>query len=188
MFFWNRSWTSFFSFFWNMMPKNVILGPPTKSTGVQNGAQNLTSGAKRPPKSIRRCLQRAVLEATGDTEAPICARGTDLSIFCCIFQASKFYFFDSLHKCDIRVGSVAFSKPLSSTDTNAQRKCTNILVVEAVTYIFADRCTASNRNKQSRTAKNLQKSLQRNCIAPIYRFAKRQQLQQTHAPKRRFTK
>jgi hypothetical protein len=55
-------------------------------------------------------------------------------------------------------------------------------------HIFADRCTASNRNKLSKTAKNLQKSLQRNCIAPIYRFAKRQQLQQTHAPKRRFTK
>ena len=111
-----------FLIFWNMMPKNVILGPPTKSTGVQNGAQNLTSGAKRPPKNIRRCLQRAVLEATGDTEAPICARGTDLSIFCCIFQASKFYFFDSLHKCDIRVGSVAFSKPLDSTKPRRARE------------------------------------------------------------------
>jgi hypothetical protein len=111
---------------------------------------------------------------------------------------------------------------------------------------FPDRRTPSNRNEQSRTAKNHQKSLQRNCIATIcclrnasscnkrmhqnadpthhsphphhhhhhhqqpqrtiknsekpseisttklhsdnLSFAERQQLQQTHAPKRRYTK
>ena len=46
---------------------------------------------------------------------------------------------------------------------------------------LADTCTASNRNEQSRTAKYLQKSRHRNCIASVCPCAKRQQLQQTHA-------
>ena len=78
MFFWNRSWTSFFLFFSSMMPENVILRPPSKSTGAQNGAKNQPSGAKRQPKSIRWCLPRAVPEATGDTEAAQSDQGTDL--------------------------------------------------------------------------------------------------------------
>ena len=53
---------------------------------------------------------------------------------------------------------------------------------------FADCRTSRNRNEPSRTAKNLQKSQQRNCRTTICRFAQRQQLQQTHAPKRRSTK
>jgi hypothetical protein len=36
----------FFSFFSNMMAKNVILGPPSKSTGAQNGARNLIISQK----------------------------------------------------------------------------------------------------------------------------------------------
>ena len=45
-----------------------------------------------------------------------------------------------------------------------------------------------NRSKQSRTSENLQNSRQRNFIVAICRFTTRQQLQQTHAPKRRATK
>jgi len=54
--------------------------------------------------------------------------------------------------------------------------------------IFAVPRTANDRNEQARTARNLQKPRQRNRIASIGRFAKRQQQQQTHAPKRRATK
>ncbi len=59
----------------------------------------------------------------------------------------------------------------------------------ALEHKFTDRRTPRNRNEQSRTAKNPLKSLQLNCIATICRRVERQQqLQQSHAPKRRATK
>ena len=48
--------TLFSSFFQHDTQKHD-LWTPLESSWVQNGAQNRPSGAKRPPKSIRRCLQ-----------------------------------------------------------------------------------------------------------------------------------
>ena len=42
----------FFHHFFNMIPKNMIFGPPLGSSSAQNGTQNRPSGAKRREKSI----------------------------------------------------------------------------------------------------------------------------------------
>jgi len=101
----------------------------------------------------------AVLWATGATEA---ARGAQSIIFH-DFHGFLFHFLLILNKLLMIVGIVS-------------------------EHNFADCRTSRNRNEPSRTAKNLQKSQQRNCRTTICRFAQRQQLQQTHAPKRRSTR
>jgi hypothetical protein len=53
MFFGSRFRTPFFRHFSNMIPKNMIFGPPLGSSSVQNGTQNRPSCAKSREKSIR---------------------------------------------------------------------------------------------------------------------------------------
>ena len=54
MFFGSRFRTPFFRHFSNMIPKNMIFGPPLESSWVQNGTQNLPKNCARSPGVTRR--------------------------------------------------------------------------------------------------------------------------------------
>ena len=200
-----------------MMPENVILGPSSKSTGAKNGAQNLIFWKKMTPFSQRCGRPPAVLEATGATEAARGAQSIIFMIFDTFrlhfhgFVTNVWLitgsFFIELWQIVVECWHyfrTYFCR--SPNDKQLQRTISNRTVASFMDfrYIFhgfwtncwwflallhniflqiaARRATATNNQELPKTFRK------RNCIAPIYRFAKRQQLQQTHAPKRRSTK
>ena len=61
MFFGSRFRTPFFRHFSNMIPKNMIFGPPLGSSSAQNGTQNRASGAKMLKKNSTWCSKNAFL-------------------------------------------------------------------------------------------------------------------------------
>ena len=199
-----------------MMPENVILGPSSKSTGAKNGAQNLifwkndTLFSKVRPSTSRfggdwrhRGRPRRPKHHFYDfwyISAPfswICSK--------CMINYGSFFIelWQIVVECWHCFRTYFCRSP---NDKQLQRTISNRTVASFMDfrYIFhgfwtncwwflallhniflqiaARRATATNNQELPKTFRK------RNCIAPIYRFAKRQQLQQTHAPKRRSTK
>ena len=156
----------FSSFHVDFLRQNVIFGPPLGSAGAQNGTQSRPNGAKRREFS-----------EFGQSSAFVSLRTWSRLVSRIVLVRSWLPFWKML----VDFGRI-FDGFSVDFGTIVDISC-NVLE-----QTLADTCTASNRNEQSRTAKNLQKSRQRNCIVAICRFAKRQQLQQTHAPKRQASK